>query len=76
MAGTLGFWFRRQYRLAPTDPRFLDASLDVMAADYWAWRHAEDPNLGDEIVDEEFDVEAELAAADAEVEQVDDWEPV
>lgn len=72
--GTLGFWFRRKYLLPPTDPRFLDASLDLMEADYWAWRFAENPNETDEVVDDGFDLDAEIAAADAEVAGVDDWE--
>lgn len=77
MAPTVAFWFRRKYLLPPTDPRFLDATLDDMAADYWAWRFAEDPTANKEDMDDEFDLAAELAAADAEADGLpDDFEDV
>ena len=69
---SLAFWFRRKYLLAPTDPRFLNATADQIAADYWAWQYIENPNSLKEVVDDEFDLSAEIAAADAEVDDFED----
>jgi hypothetical protein len=76
MAESVAFLFRRRYLLPPTDPRFLDATLDEMLIDFWAWRYHEDPKAADEIVDDEFDVEAEVARLDAQVGEVNDWEQI
>lgn len=77
MAGTVAFWFRRKYLLPPTDPRFLDATLDDMLVDFWAWHYAEHPDADKEVVDDGFDMAAELAAADAEADDLpDDFEDV
>ena len=76
MAQSLAFKFRQRYRLPPTDPRFLDATIDEMLADDWAWTFVENPNAADEVVDEEFDVEAEVARLNAEVGDVSDWEDI
>lgn len=74
MATSVAFWFRRKYSLPPTDPRFLSATLLDMAADFWAHHYAENPDAASkESVDDDFDMAAELAKADAEV---DDWEPI
>lgn len=68
--------------MPPTDPRFLDATLEDMILDYWSWRHAEDPKLRDEIVATGFDedlaeMEAESEAARAVTEKpADDWEVI
>jgi hypothetical protein len=70
MATSLEFWFRKKYGLPPTDPRFLDASLDDMEADFWAHSYSDRPP-GEEVEDDEFDLEAEIAAMSA-----DDWEEV
>lgn len=75
MAQTAAFAFRRRYLLAPTDPRFLSATLDDIVTDFWAWHFHENPD-DKEVVDESFDLAAEIAAADAEAEGVDDWEDV
>ena len=72
----MAFAFRRRYLLPPTDSRFLDATLDDMFVDFWAWKYHEDPRAADEIVDDEFDVEAEVARINEEVERVDDWEQI
>lgn len=72
----MAFQFRRRYLLPPTDPRFLDATLDEMLVDFWAWKYHEDPRAADEIVDDEFDVDAEVARIDAEVAGLDDWEQI
>lgn len=64
MSDTIEFRFRRRYALPPTDPRFLDATVEQVVLDYWAHRHLDDPNLRNEVVNDEF--EADLAAAEAE----------
>lgn len=76
MADTLAFHFRRRYLLPPTDPRFLDATLDEMTVDFWAWQYHEDPKAAEAIVDDDFDVDAEVARLNAEAEGKDDWEPI
>lgn len=68
MAQTVGFAWRRRYLLPPTDPRFLDATLDDMLTDLVAWHVHENPDAAaTEVEDDGFDVEAEIAAANAEV---------
>lgn len=64
--------FRRRYNLPPTDPRFLNATLDDIIVDYWANRYADDPKLLEETIeDTDFDLEEVLKnMAD------DDWEEV
>jgi len=55
LAGTYDLWFRRTYNLAPTDPRYLDATPEQMLTDYWA-HHYDDRRLAgkpDEIEDED-----------------------
>lgn len=83
MSRSMAFMFRRRYNLPPTDPRFLDATLDEMAADYWAHLYADDPKAADEeAIDDDFSVDDELARIDAEaaaldeVAGIDDWEPI
>jgi hypothetical protein len=56
MAKSLEFWFRRKYNLAPTDPRFLDATLEQIEADFWAHEYANKPP-GEEFEDEDFDLD-------------------
>jgi hypothetical protein len=92
MRQTLQFWFRRKYNLAPTDQRFLEATISQMEADYWAHHYFENPNVVED-VDDDFDMDSILAALEAEAaakeaEQVeaaaieealakpDDWEEV
>jgi hypothetical protein len=87
LSETLEFAYRRRYNLPPTDPRFLDATVEEMVLDYWAHRHFEDPKLKDEIVAEGFDedaaeMEAEALAKEAEhaakIARVplEDWEEI
>ena len=64
------FWFRQKYNLPPTDPRFLNATLDQIETDYWAHYYRDHPP-GQELEDEDFDLEAEIAAMND-----DDWEEV
>jgi hypothetical protein len=59
MANSLALWFRRTYQLAPTDPRFLAATLEDIEAEYWAY-HYQDKKVVEEFEDEDFDQEAEL----------------
>ena len=57
MSQTLAFQFRHRYNLPPTDPRFLDATEEEVAVDYWAHHYFDNP--ASEIVeDDEFDAEA------------------
>jgi hypothetical protein len=32
---TYDWWFRQQYNLPPTDPRYLNATHDIILEDYW-----------------------------------------
>lgn len=52
---TVEFWYRRKYNLTVTDPRFLDATIDEMMADYFAHTFFDDPKAAEEVVDEDFD---------------------
>lgn len=69
------FWFRRKYNLPPTDPRFLDASLEEMAAEYWAYQYLENPAT-EEVEDDDFDKDAVLAEIERQAEAGDEWEEV
>lgn len=63
--------------MTSSDPRYLDATLDEMFADYWAHRFIEDPKAKDQIEDDEFDLEEVLRqAAEEDIESVEDWEEV
>ncbi|HKT53701.1 MAG TPA: hypothetical protein VJP88_04575 [Caulobacteraceae bacterium] len=61
LSKTYGFWFRRIYNLAPTDPRFLDATPEQIITDYWAHyyltRAAAGRDTEEEFEDEDFEVE-------------------
>lgn len=72
MSESLEFWFRRKFNLAPTDPRYLDATREDMAAEYWAHHYHENPNA-QEAVDDEFDMAKVLKEME---ENPDDWESV
>jgi hypothetical protein len=79
LSKTVEFIFRRRYNLPPTDPRFLDATLEDMLVDHWAHRHTDDPKLRDEIVAEGYEedlaaMEAEMLAQQAASKPADDWE--
>ena len=67
MAETILFWFRRRYSLTPNDPRVLDLTMEEIETDFWAHRYFDDPPK-DEVVDDDFDLEA-LRNADP-----DEWE--
>lgn len=66
------FWFRRKYNLAPTDPRFLDATLEQITIEFWAHQYADKPP-GDEVEDDDFDADAVLKDME---ENPDNWEVI
>ncbi len=80
MSRTTEFWFRRKYNLTPNDPRFLDLTVEDMMTEFYAHLYADDPNKANtEVIDDDFDLEAELEQINAEAEQElsddpDDWE--
>ncbi|MGF6641770.1 hypothetical protein [Paraburkholderia sp. MM6662-R1] len=67
MARTYALWFRQQYRLAPTDPRFLQATAEEIEAEYWAYHYQANP-AQEEYEDDEFDLEAEKERIRAQAE--------
>lgn len=81
MSGTVELWFRRRFNLAPTDPRYLDATPEEMLTEYWAHYYEERRLSGkpdeEEFEDEEFDIERILAENERQAEGGDDeWEEV
>lgn len=75
-ASTVRFWFRRHYRLPPTDPRFLGMTEEGMLTDYWAHYYYDKPEGEWEGGTDDFD--EELAAMDREmgVPPDDDFEDI
>lgn len=69
LAQTLGYWFRRKYNLAPTDPRYLDATPHEMLVEYWADHYHSAPPVTEEFEDDDFDLDALVNNPDA-------WEDV
>lgn len=67
--------FRRRYNLPPTDPRFLDATLEEIITDYWTHFYAEN-KATDEFEDEDFDLERIEEEFKRQNEKPDDWEEV
>lgn len=45
-----------------------------MLSDYWAHYYADNPKAQDEVVDDDFNLEEELARLEASAESADDWE--
>jgi hypothetical protein len=72
MATSMAFWFRRQYSLAPTDPRFLDATIEDIETDYWAHHYAQNPT-SEEVEDDDFDADEFVRDA---LKNPDDWEEI
>lgn len=70
-SSSLEFWYRRRFNLAPTDPRFLNATEEDLLVEYYAWYYHENPTK-DEVEDDDFDLEAVKRA----MENGDDWETV
>jgi hypothetical protein len=61
---TYEFAFRRRYNLPPTDPRFLNATVEEIVVDFHANRFWDDPKLRQqEVVSDDF--EAQVAAMEA-----------
>jgi hypothetical protein len=63
-------WYRRRYNLPPTDPRFLDSTVEDIELDYWTQHFADRPNAVED-EDDDFDIDeikAQMAA------NPDDWE--
>ena len=67
------FWYRKTYNLTSTDPRYLDATLDEMMADYFAHRFFDDPKAAEEVVDDDFDPD-DVARQIGAVDLPDDFE--
>lgn len=72
MATSKAFWFRRKYNLAPTDPRFLDATIEDIETDYYAHYYVENP-ASEEVEDDDFDADEYVRSA---TQNPDDWEDV
>lgn len=70
MANGLEFWFRRKFNLAPTDPRFLAATIEQIETEFWAHKYFDKPP-GEELEDDEFDKDAIMRSME---ENPDDWE--
>jgi len=76
-------WFRDKYCLAPTDPRYLAATDELIETEWWAYQY-QAGKVQEEYVDEGFD--ADTYAAEIEQEAVEreraaaavtnDWEDV
>lgn len=74
----MAFAFRRRYNLPPTDPRFLDATPEEVATDYFAHHYFENPQQF-HAEDSDFDPDAVVAQIEAEAEAEglpDDFEDV
>lgn len=71
---TVEFWYRRKYSLTSTDPRFLDATVEEMLADYYAHLYHDDPKAADEVEDDEFDPDAVADLIGVGNKGMDDWE--
>lgn len=78
---TVEFRYRQKYNLPATDERFLEATTEEMLVDLYAHQYFDNPKRGDEYEDPDFDIDAEMAAIEAEAEaraQInmpnDDWE--
>ena len=69
---TLEFWYRKKYNLTPHDPRYLESTVEDMETEYWAYHYFDNPK-GDEVEDDDFDVEAVMRSME---DNPDDWEDV
>ena len=67
---SLPFAFRRRYNLAPTDPRYLDATTEDILTDHWAHFYLAN-GIKDEVEDESFDLDAIVKKMEE-----GDWEEV
>lgn len=74
MAGSVGLWFRRTYRLAPSDPRYLSLTTLEIMTEHYAYYYDDLRQQGksvDEVEDDEFDLGAALNKTD-----IGEWETV
>jgi hypothetical protein len=55
---SIEFLYRRKYNLPETDPRFMELTVEEMLTDLWAHKFADDPKALEEVVDDDFDVDA------------------
>ncbi len=68
-------WFRRTYRLPPTDPRYLDCSALDMLKEFFSYQYDDQLRAGKPItesVDEGFDLDAEIRQIEAEAQAAAD----
>lgn len=68
----MAFWFRKQFNLAPTDPRFLEATKEQIETEYWAHYYATNP-ASEEAEDDDFDADEYVRQA---MNNPDDWEEI
>lgn len=75
LARTPEFEFRRRYRLAPTDPRFLACTQEEILLDIWAHRFWDDPKLEQEEINEDFGSDVAEFFGDEEDEEAPEAAP-
>lgn len=71
---TIEFWYRRKYGLTSNDPRFLDATVEEMLADYYAHTYYDDPKAVEAVEDDDFDPDEVEAIIAANRQPPNDWE--
>ena len=70
IANSYALAFRIRYNLAPTDPRYLDATTEDILTDHWAHFYLKNGNI-DEVEDPDFNLDAVVKSMDD-----GDWEEV
>lgn len=70
LSKTLEFWYRKKYNLAPTDPRYLDTTVEQMQVEYFAY-HYETNKATEEFEDYDFDPQAEIRRIEQEAEEAE-----
>lgn len=65
LSRTLEYWYRKRFNLAPTDPRFLDTTVEQMKVEFWA-AHYETNKATEEFEDYDFDPQAEVRRIEQE----------
>jgi len=72
LSKSLGWWYRRTFNLTATDPRYLEATPEAMALDFWTDYYARHPQLGvTEFENDDFEADVERMLAED-----DDWETI
>ncbi len=65
---SLGVLFRKKYSLAPTDPRYLNATYEDILKDWLEDQVSENPNLRiEDLMDRKKDDEAWMASQEQEI---------